>query len=60
MAAAMEASGDARGAEALIVSHLAGEPNNAEAAVMLARRFAARGDAARADTLHKHAHSHGD
>jgi tetratricopeptide (TPR) repeat protein len=59
MAAALEASGDARRAEELIVAHLAGEPNNAEAAAMLARRFATRGDEARAEALRKHAGSHG-
>ena len=59
MAAALEASGDAKGAEALVLAHLAGEPNNAEAAAMLARRFAARGDRRHAEALSRHAAIHG-
>jgi tetratricopeptide (TPR) repeat protein len=59
MAAALEATGDAQAAEALITAHLAGEPNNAEAAAMLARRFAARGDRAHANALVKHVALHG-
>ena len=59
MAAALEASGNAGAAEALVTAHLAGEPNNAEAAAMLARRFAASGDRRHADALLKHARNHG-
>jgi tetratricopeptide (TPR) repeat protein len=59
MAAALETSGDVRAAGALVSAHLAGEPNNAEAAAMLARRFAARGERAHAGALLKHARSHG-
>jgi predicted Zn-dependent protease len=59
MAAALEASGDAKAAEALVSAHLAGEPNNSEAAAMLARRFAARGDRTHAETLLQHARNHG-
>lgn len=59
MVAALEATGDAPGAERLIAAHLAGEPGNAEAAAMLARRLSARGDAARAARLLSHAHRHG-
>ena len=43
MAAALEASGDPAAAEALIAAQLSDEPNNAEAAAMLARRVAAHG-----------------
>jgi tetratricopeptide (TPR) repeat protein len=59
MAAALEASGDVKEAEALVAAHLAGEPNNAEAAQMLARRFTARGEVGRAQALSMHARSHG-
>jgi tetratricopeptide (TPR) repeat protein len=59
MAAALEAAGDPKGAEESVAAYLAGEPNNAEAAAMLARRLAARGDRARADALLKHAALHG-
>jgi tetratricopeptide (TPR) repeat protein len=59
MAAALEASDDIAGAEVLVTAHLAGEPNNAEAAAMLARRFAARGDRAHAEALLQHARNHG-
>jgi tetratricopeptide (TPR) repeat protein len=59
MAAALEASGDASAAEQLTAAYLAGEPGNAEAAAILARRMAARGDGPRADALMKHAALHG-
>jgi thioredoxin-like negative regulator of GroEL len=59
MAAALEASGDADAAEAVVAAHLAGEPNNAEAAHMLARRFTARGEVGRAQALSMHARSLG-
>jgi predicted Zn-dependent protease len=58
MAAALEASGNPAGAEALVAAHLAGEPNNAEAATMLARRYAAHGQRKRAELLRAHAAGH--
>ena len=59
MAFAHEAAQDVRGAEALLAVHLAGEPNNAEAAAMIARRFSARGEETRAALLRAHARRHG-
>jgi tetratricopeptide (TPR) repeat protein len=59
MAAALEASGDPAGAEALVAEHLRGEPANAEAAMMLSRRLAARGERQRAELLKTHAAARG-
>ncbi|WP_162935775.1 tetratricopeptide repeat protein [Tsuneonella amylolytica] len=51
MAAAYDRSGRPAEATALIASHLEGEPLNADAAVVLARRLVDRGELARARTL---------
>ena len=59
MAAALDASGDAAAAEALVSAHLAGEPNNAEAAALLSRSLAARGERTRARLLAGHARAGG-
>ncbi len=59
IAAALEATGRADAAELLIAEQIASEPNNAEAATMLARRLAARGDRQRAALLLGHAARHG-
>jgi predicted Zn-dependent protease len=59
MAAALEATGNPAAAEQLVADFLAGEPNNADAATLLARRYAARGDRKRADLLAVHAATHG-
>ena len=59
MAAALEASSNPADAEALVTAHLAGEPSNAEAAMMLSRRLAARGERKRAELLKAHAAAHG-
>lgn len=48
MVAALDRSGDGGGATALLARHLAGEPYNADAAAMLARRLGDAGDAVRA------------
>jgi predicted Zn-dependent protease len=54
MAAALEATGDTSAAEHLVADFLSGEPNNAEAATLLAHRYAARGDRNRAELLAAH------
>lgn len=59
MAAALEAAGDPAAAEALVAAHLAGEPNNAEAAALLSRSVAARGERTRAKLLADHARARG-
>lgn len=59
MAAALEATGQAVAAEALVAEHFAGEPGNAEAAALLARSHAVRGDAARAGSLWAYARARG-
>ncbi len=59
MAAALEASGNIAAAEALIAAQLASDPNNTEAAAMLARRLAARGEHQRADLLTRRAAANG-
>ena len=59
MAAALEAMGNAAQAEGLVAEHLTGEPGNAEAAAMLARRMDARGDKERAKLLSTYAAAHG-
>jgi len=59
MAAALEASGGPAAAEALVAAHLTGEPNNAEAAALLARSLAARGERDRAKVLLDHANARG-
>lgn len=59
IAAALERLGDLRGAEGIVAAHLVGEPQNAEAAGLLARRAAAAGDTGRARLLAAHAAAHG-
>ncbi len=59
MVAAYRASGQSGKASALLTRHLSGDPQNAEAAVELARVAMGRGDLARAATLLEHALMHG-
>ena len=51
--------GNTMAAEALVAAHLRGEPNNAEAAALLSRSLAARGERDRATLLLDHAHARG-
>lgn len=59
MVTAYRATGNQAAAEQLLASHLAGDPNNAEASAELAPMAAARGDWARAALLLDHALDHG-
>jgi predicted Zn-dependent protease len=58
-AAALAMLGRSGEAERLVAAYLAGDPNNAEAALLLARAAYLRGDYARAGPLAEHALAHG-